>query len=257
MPEEAAALRGALRATRRLRRIRPEIVSGQLAGASVALAVTGDGERNASAGIAALIATSPVPLTRLLVIGTAGALSPALQAGELVVAERVTAERGARELAADPSVVELAVHYARARRAVFVSSERIADSVAEKRRLLHALGGGSGGAAVVDLESMTYAAAAQAAAIPWIVLRAVSDRADEGLPALLNRCRNDGGAVNRSRVLRGVLADPRALPALLHLRRRVAHCGVLLARAAESLLRAPAEGVTRVSDLTPIREGLP
>ena len=103
---------------------------------------------------------------------------------------------------------------------------------------------------------MAYAAAAQAAAIPWIVLRAVSDRADEALPALLNRCRNDGGAVNRSRVLRGVLP----------IRERCRPCcicagawrtaRVLLARAAESLLRAPAEGVTRVSDLTPIREGL-
>jgi len=66
----------------------------------------------------------------------------------------------------------------------------------------------------------------------------VSDRADESLPALLNRSIDGGGAVNRGRVLRGLLGDPGALPQLLALRKRVGQCAEVLARAAEAALPA-------------------
>ena len=119
------------------------------------------------------------------------------------------------------------------RAAVIMSARRIADSVEEKRRLAQQAGGGL---AVVDLESASYVAAAEAAGIPWMVLRAVSDTAGEALPPLLNRSLDAGGAVSRGRVLRGLLGDPGALPLLLTLRKRVAECARVLARAAEATL---------------------
>jgi hypothetical protein len=64
----------------------------------------------------------------------------------------------------------------------------------------------------------------------------VSDRADEALPALLNRSLDPGGAVNRGRVLRGLFGDPGALPQLLALRKRVGQCAEVLARAAVAAL---------------------
>jgi hypothetical protein len=124
--------------------------------------------------------------------------------------------------------------------AVIVSARRIADSADEKRRLARQAGAGL---ALVDLESAVYVAAARARAIPWLVLRAVSDRADENLPALLNRSLDAGGAVNRGRVLRGLLGDPGALPQLLALRKRVGQCAEVLARAAEAALPALADRV--------------
>ena len=90
-----------------------------------------------------------------------------------------------------------------------LSARRIADSADEKRRLAKQAGAGL---AVVDLESAAYVAAAEEAALPWVVLRAVSDTAGEALPALLNRSLDAGGAVNRGRVLRGLFGDPGALP---------------------------------------------
>ena len=48
-------------------------------------------------------------------------------------------------------------------------------------------GYGDGGAAVVDLESAAYAEAADDAGVPWLVLRAVADTADESLPAVARR----------------------------------------------------------------------
>ena len=101
---------------------------------------------------------------------------------------------------------------------------------------------------MVDLESAAYVAAAGARAIPWVVLRAVSDRADENLPALLNRSLDSGGAVNRGRVLRGLFGDPGALPQLLALRKRVGQCAEVLARAAEARCPPASARRCRVKD---------
>jgi adenosylhomocysteine nucleosidase len=217
MPEELGPLRARLRADPR-----------------VALAVTGDGERNALAGAARAIAETGA--RSLLAVGVAGALSAELRAGDLLVARRVARERGGVH-EADPRLVEAAARAARAWTGVVVSAARLADSAAEKRRLLHATG--ADGAAVADLESAAYAAAAEAAGIPWLVLRAVSDTADEALPALLNRCLDDGGAVRRARVLGALLTEPWTAPRLLQLRRRVHACAESLAEGAAALLSAP------------------
>ena len=62
---------------------------------------------------------------------------------------------------------------------------------------------GDGGAAVVDLESAAFVEAADEAGVPWLVLRAVADTADESLPAWLDRCRDANGAIRRARVVCG------------------------------------------------------
>ncbi len=72
--------------------------------------------------------------------------------------------------------------------------------------------------------------------MPWLVLRTVADTADESLPAWLERCRDSSGAIRRARVTWALLGDPRALPRLLALRRRIAGGGLALGRAVLSLL---------------------
>jgi adenosylhomocysteine nucleosidase len=232
MPEEVAPLRPLLVDARPLGGGPPRTIAGQLGGAPVVVAVTGDGERNARVGLATLLAA--VPVRRLLVVGVAGALSPELAAGDLLVASRVVHEDGTAA-DADPELVALAARAAGARPAVLVTAGRIADTADEKRRLLGLAGAGAS-AAAVDLESAAYAGAAARAEIPWLVLRAVSDTAAEALPGLLNRSRDDGGAVRRGRVLRGLIADPAALPILLGLGRRVRRCADLLARGAQEIM---------------------
>jgi adenosylhomocysteine nucleosidase len=235
MPEELAPLRARLSGPLRTQptSLRSLVVEhGRLGGHEVALAVTGDGARNAREGVAALLAASRA--RALVVIGVSGALSPELATADLVVASRVTDEEG-RVREADLESVAAAARATGGRTAVIVSARRIADSVAEKRRLAQEAGPNL---AVVDLESASYVAAAEAAGIPWIVLRAVSDTAGEALPPLLNRSLDAGGAVSRGRVLRGLLGDPGALPHLLALRKRVTECALVLARAAEAALPA-------------------
>ena len=223
MPEELRPLRALLADPR------PvggdfEMSYGQLAGRRVVLVVTGDGPRNARAGTDAALARTRA--RSLIAIGVAGALSPDLAPGDLVAVRRVVRERGGT-LCATPSGLDAVARGARP--AVAVTAERIADSVAEKRRLLGLAQPEPGVAAIVDLESAAYAEAAAAAAIPWLILRAVSDTAHEALPNLLNQAMDNGGAVRRGRVLAGLLGQPLALPRLLVLRRRVNACAETLA----------------------------
>jgi adenosylhomocysteine nucleosidase len=215
---------------------------GWLGGARVALAVTGDGERNARRGLAGLLAAQPVD--RIIVVGVAGGLSAPLEAGSLVIGCRAINEADGSVYGADTALVDVAARACGAHRGVAVTATRIADTAGEKRRLLElaiaTLPDDQGPArlrAVVDLESAAYAAAATRADLPWMVLRAVSDTAADAVPALLNRSRDDGGAVRRASVVRNLLTDPRALLPLLELRERVRSCASRLADAVELTMR--------------------
>jgi nucleoside phosphorylase len=220
----------------------------------LALAVTGDGERNAYEGLCTLLSSS-IDVRRVLVVGVSGALSQTLRAESLVVGESVLEEDGEVVLDASETLVAGASRLCAAPRAVVISAQRLADTPATKRRLLDLIVARAAGRqqgpspgiapapqlAVVDLESAAYARAAVEAGVPWLCLRAISDTADEELPALLERCRDRGGAVQRARVARRLFREPRALPALLSLRRRVRRCAGVLERATGALIAEWAE----------------
>ncbi len=232
LPEEVAPLRSLLTGVERAW-VGPLLVeSGRLGGRRVALSATGDGAGNARVGVAALLAASRAD--GLVVIGVAGALSAGLPTAALVVASRVIDAAG-RSFVGDRQRVEAVARATGGLSAVVLSSDRLADSVAEKRLLRDRTEAG-GGAAVVDLESATYVAAAVEAGIPWLVLRAVSDTAEEGLPDLLNRSRGEGGGVSRGQVFLRLLRQPQAFPFLIALRGRVVRCAERLANAAVAAL---------------------
>jgi len=238
MPEEVRPIWRRLTRHAACRVGRARVLHGRLGRHVVVVAATGEGERLASAATAELLRVFPA--RRLIVTGTAGALSLGLRAGALVVADDVRRQGGDPILPA-PALVEWAARACGAWRAHVVTSPTITGSAVAKAALDARLG--DGGAAVVDLESAAYAEAAAAAGIPWLVLRAVTDTADESLPRWLERCRDASGAIRRARVAWALLGDPRALLRLLELRRRVATAGRVLARAVLSLLDAWPTGV--------------
>ena len=210
---------------------------GRLGGAPVALAVTGDGQRQARRGLAALLAV--VPVGRVIVVGVAGALSADLDIGGLLVAERVVDESTGAVSETDAALTELVAKASGARRGIVTSALRIADTAAEKRRLLALVARHAADpSAVVDLESAAFAGVAARASLPFTVLRAVSDPAVESVPALLNQSRDAGGSVRRGRVALGLLSRPGDLPRLLELRDRVRTCAGGLARAVEVSMTA-------------------
>jgi nucleoside phosphorylase len=209
---------------------------GRWRGREIALAVTGDGDRNARAGAAA--ALRRVRARAVIAIGVAGALSPELATGELLVAHRVMREHGDAWQAPPPWLAG-AARLAGARPAALISVPRLAATVADKQRLLAlTVAREPGLLAAVDLESAAFAAAATARSLPWLILRAISDGAAEALPPLLNSCLDEGGAIRRRLLAVRLLGQPSALPQLLSLRQRVRTCAVALATAATAAIES-------------------
>jgi adenosylhomocysteine nucleosidase len=238
LAEEAAALRGRLEDATRVRLGEPRnlrsLQVGRLGRESVAVAVTGDGERNARAGMHCLLEVMPV--RRVIVIGVAGGLDPQLGPGALVVAREVRSEQAT--LRAGAHLADLAARATGAQAGMVLTARDLLVSPDAKAafRTRWAARADLGEASVVDLESAYYAEAAQDANIPWIVLRAVSDTAADALPALLNRCRDEHGAIMRGAIARRMLMEASAIPSLLRLRRRVAQCSAVLAEAVERVV---------------------
>jgi adenosylhomocysteine nucleosidase len=239
MPEEVRPLQARLAGADKRRLQFCTAVVGRLGPNPVAVAVSGNGDRNARAATAELLRRLPVG--RVLIVGVAGALSPRLPPCALVVGDEIQHVDGTR-LATPPALAAWAAETCGARRARVISARAIIDTAAEKTRLGARFGAGAA-AAVVDLESAGCAAIADAAGLPWLVLRAIADTATEAVPALLNRCLDEGGAIGRGRVVGALLRNPGALPGLLELRRRVQICADVLVPAIQRLLDSwPAPG---------------
>lgn len=193
---------------------------------------TGDGRRAARAGLEALLARHPV--SRLLVLGIAGGLSEGLAFGHLVAAREVRDADGLAP-APDGAWIERATNLPGVREAVVCSHERILSAAADKdalgRRVLDESEARTG-AAVVDIETATYARAAAAHGLPYTAIRAVSDAVDEDLPFDFSRFCDADGHVRRGRVVVHALARPWLIVRLVGLRARLATCARRLSDAA-------------------------
>jgi adenosylhomocysteine nucleosidase len=197
---------------------------GRIAGRSALIAETGDGPRRAAEGLRILV--DRFAIDRLIVIGVSGGLSADLEPGALVVASAIRDGRCALP-APDAPWIERALDRSSALAGSVLAADRVLCSRADKRRGAAALS--ASGPAVVDLESAAYARVAAESGIPYTVLRAVSDAADEPLPLDFNRHRVESGALDRAGILRHALLHPALIGPLWRLRRRVALCAERLA----------------------------
>jgi adenosylhomocysteine nucleosidase len=147
----------------------------------------------------------------LVSFGIAGALSPDLRPGDVVLStEVVDADR--RWLSSDslqPHIAEL-LEQIGAIEGPVLGAQMVLATQQDKRRAWQETG-----AIAVDLESVVVARASAALGIPFIVLRAIADPAARGLPpAALVPLRPDGKpAVGQ--VLASVMRRPQQLPTLL------------------------------------------
>jgi len=85
------------------------------------------------------------------------------------------------------------------------------------------------GPVAVDLETAAYARVAAGRGVPYAVVRAISDGADEELPLDFERYRRPDGTLDRARVLRHALGHPATLAPLWRLKRRMDLCSQRLA----------------------------
>ena len=146
----------------------------------------------------------------LVSFGLAGGLDPALSAGDLVVSAQVTAsdatingdtmwaERVRARLATDGAYPGAVL----GETTVMSSTDTKAQAFART------------GALAVDMESAAVARAAEAAKLPFIVVRAIADTATHKVPSYVAGAIGTDGRTQIGVILRGVAADPTSLATL-------------------------------------------
>jgi adenosylhomocysteine nucleosidase len=197
--------------------------------------VVGAGDRRRTE---ALVAAAATVSDCLVSFGIAGALSPALRPGDLILSAEVVSERGCwrGEPAWCRRLAELAGDLGAAVAPVLGTAEILAtrDAKAQARANSAAL--------AVDLESDIVACAAGRAGIRFAILRAIADPADRDLPPAALIPLAADGRPDLVRVLASVLRRPRQTVALLGLAREVRQGFAGLARAAPALRSLAAGG---------------
>jgi nucleoside phosphorylase len=118
--------------------------------------------------------------------GLCGALDPALRLGNVVVS-------GNAHIEARAQFVRGTVH----------SIDHVAVTAAEKRALRNQTG-----AVAVDMESAAVERKAAEWNVPYLCIRAVSDRAGDTLPLDFNRYRNARGDFSRTRIALAAITRP-------------------------------------------------
>ena len=192
------------------------------------VAVAGGSADRAEAMARALAAAGA---TALISVGIAGALSPGLQPGMLVVADAVIGPDGlhmpvdtglvaALGLPADVPTV----------RGLLAGSNTMVTTATAKQDL-----GRSTGALAVDMESHGVARAARALGLPFAVLRAIADPAERAVPPSAAVGMDAEGNTRPLAVMLALLKRPGDLPGLIALGRDAAIATATLKRLAVSL----------------------
>ena len=177
----------------------------------------------AAARLEAVLEAAVAGATAVLSCGIAGALDPALQAGDVVVGTVFSGEGQSPGLqAAVPATLDpglrpgaaledwLAQHLPHAHRGTVIGADTIVASAAEKA-VLHA----TTGAIAVDMESHIAARVAARHGVPFAILRTISDTADHALPPAALVGMKPDGSMALGAVLASLARDPRQLRALI------------------------------------------
>ena len=207
-------------------------IMGDVHGLDVALVVSGIGENMAyGAATRMLAALSP---RAYISVGLSAALSAGLKPGDVVVGTSTTSISSGISYESDKHLIE------RARGSLagcgmcgfgpLVASPHVVVGASDKAAVAARWGG-----MALDMESAGAARAAQEAGVPFIAVRAISDRFEEDLPVDFNLFTRDGGMDWPGLILH-ILTHPRKIPPLMRLGRQSGLAARNLAGAVEKLL---------------------
>jgi adenosylhomocysteine nucleosidase len=172
--------------------------------------VIGAGDRERTT---ALVENAVKGANCLMSFGIAGALSPDLRAGDIVISAEVVSDHG--HWRADDRFQNRVADLAReigAIRGAVLGTTAILATEADKSRAWKETG-----ALAVDLESAVVARIASEAGIPFLVARTIADTAFRELPPAALIPLSEAGTPNLARVLGSVLRRPRQIGTLIGL----------------------------------------
>ena len=189
-------------------------------------------------------------ITAIIICGFAGALSPELQPGDLLLAGSVAPAStpynryfpdedlydAAETLIMDESGSSLKL---RTLSGDLVTSNSVLTSPGEKRALFELTGGFA-----VDMETIGAVRVAQEHGIRWLAIRAITDAANKGLPLDFNAHMNSKGNISYAKVMKSVLKRPAKIPALIQLGKRSSQAAKNLSSFLTALLRRMPEAET-------------
>jgi hopanoid-associated phosphorylase len=147
---------------------------------------------------------------KLISFGIAGALDPALRPGDLILASAVRLPDGHRQSVDQKWLVHIAQQLPHARIADVAGSAAIVATAAAKATLRR-----DSGAVCVDQESHWVAEIADANRVPFIVVRAVADRAGDSLPPAVLVGLDEQGRPRTGAVIAALLKDPMQIGGLI------------------------------------------
>lgn len=204
-----------------LRRVgarRERAYTGALGGLEIAAAITGIGTRAAARTAERVLDAGAVE--RVVVVGVAGGIGPGVAVGDLVAPELVIDLSTGAEHRPTPLGVA-------APRGALATSDRLLTDPAEAADLARR------GVVAIDMETAAVAAVCEQRGCAWSVLRAISDRADDGSTdeAVLGLAGPDGGG-DPWAVARFLLTRPWRVPQLVRLGRDARHAAETAAAAA-------------------------
>lgn len=204
---------------------------GRLQGVDVVLFVSGEGKRNADHGIRHLI--QKVAPTRVLVVGLAGALSPKLAVGELLVSSEVMEGENVLAWPDLQWLEEADLPHAHDLGRMVTVDEILSTPEAKAEWWGRTI---RDQPAAADMESACFARVAISYKLPYLIVRYISDGADESLPRFLEDCRAQDGRIDHRQVMWKAVWRPRTWPVLLRLRGRMKRGAKVLADTAEALV---------------------
>ena len=189
-------------------------IAAEKSGASIL--IVGIGRQNAEQSVREYLAQNSPEL--VLSCGFAGGLNPALQLGNVVFEPA--------KLQPPSSILRLQSQLtaAGAKPAKFFCADRIATTVAEKKRLRDETG-----ADAVEMESEEIHAVCRERGIPCATIRVISDAADEDLPLDFNALAKPDKSLDYGKLLRTIARSPGKIGALMALRQKTSFAARQLA----------------------------
>jgi adenosylhomocysteine nucleosidase len=176
-----------------------------VAPAKAEILITGIGRQNAEKSVREFFATNSSKL--VLTCGFAGGLNPELKPGE-VVFELAGPAANDQKLVAN-------LNAAGAKPAKFFCADRIATTVAEKKKLRDETS-----ADAVEMESAAIHAVCRERDIPCAIVRVISDTASEDLPLDFNELSKPDKSLDYGKLFLAIAKSPGKIGPLVHLQKK-------------------------------------
>ena len=188
----------------------------------------GVGPRRAGAAMSEVLAKARRRPDGMLMLGVAGAVSPGMQSGDLILADKYALDSGAgdaTDISPDTGMLDLAEATATelrmpVSRASSLTVDHLVVEGAERRELREKYDVGS-----VNMEDHAVASAATQAGVPFLSVRVVLDTAEQSIPGFL-----PGLSRKPNAVLTEIVLKPWRIPTLWKLKTQMDLCQAVLTR---------------------------